>query len=151
VEFALRPYRASDFDLLLALDRACFQPDIAYSRDEMAYFIGRESAVTVIASARDNADDVLGFIVADLSRSRSGHIITIDVAGSARRLGIGTALLTAAEKAVSDSGRAAVLLEVAVENSAAQAFYARHGYSPLRELRDYYRRGGHALLMGKNL
>jgi len=147
----LRRYVSADFDALHALDQACFEQGIAYSEQELAFFLMRESAISIVAEDDVAQPTIVGFVIADLSRPRSGHIITIDVAGSSRRQQVGSTLIEAAEAEIQRSGRAAVLLEVAVENLAARRFYEKHGYSALRELRDYYRRGGHAVLMGKNL
>jgi ribosomal-protein-alanine N-acetyltransferase len=45
----------------------------------------------------------------------------------------------------------AILLEVAVNNHAALAFYKKHGFSVLKTLRRYYPGGLDGLLMGKNI
>lgn len=148
---SLRPYAESDFDALYSLDQLCFDPQIAYTRQELHYFIHRSTATTVIAEAQDYDGNIAGFLILDFERPKAGHIITIDVADAYRKQGIGTTLIREAERLTRDSERKAMLLEVAVENHAARKFYEKHGYLALRRLSDYYKRGGDALLLGKNL
>jgi [ribosomal protein S18]-alanine N-acetyltransferase len=148
----LRDYGPEDFDALHQLDQLCFDPLIAYSRAELDFFINRPTSITVLAvdTAIEN-EPLAGFIIVDHERPKSGHIITIDVADGYRRQGVGTDLIRAAEGRSVAAQRKAMLLEVAVANHAARKFYERHGYVVLRKLPDYYKRGGDALLMGKNL
>lgn len=93
---------------------------------------------------------IFGFIVAE-TRSQSGHIITIDVVAEARRLGVGSALLLAAEDRLRASGAAAVALETAVNNAAAIRFYKQKGYFVERTVRGYYSNHLDALVMRKDL
>jgi len=60
--------------------------------------------------------------------ARPGHIITIDVLPEARRAGIGSSLLQAAEDRLRQAGAAIVELETAVDNAAAIQFYKRKEY-----------------------
>ncbi|MEO8727604.1 MAG: N-acetyltransferase [Acidobacteriaceae bacterium] len=147
---SLRPYIESDLHALFALDQLCFDPQIAYTRQELEYFTHRNTATTVVAEAAENGD-LAGFLILDFERPHSGHIITIDVAQAFRKQGIGATLMREAERLTRDTKRRAMLLEVAVENHPARSFYEKHGYLALRRLSDYYKRGGDALLLGKNL
>ena len=70
---------------------------------------------------------ILGFVVAEIRR-KSGHIITIDVVAEARRAGVGSALLRAAEDQLLRAGARAVALETPVNNAAAIRFYKQKGY-----------------------
>jgi [ribosomal protein S18]-alanine N-acetyltransferase len=146
--FTLRPFEEADFDTLYAIDQSCFDPEIAYSRHELHFFIHRPTAMTIIAL---DQIEIAGFVIVDLERQKSGHIITIDVGNEYRKQGVGTLLIQAAEEHVRQSKRKSILLEVAVTNSRARRFYEKHGYLELRVMRDYYKTGTDALLMGKNL
>ncbi|MBV9670161.1 MAG: GNAT family N-acetyltransferase [Acidobacteriales bacterium] len=148
----LRNYTAADFDALHRVDQQCFDPLIAYSRAELDNFVNRTSAMTIVAvDTALEEEPVTAFIIVDHERPKSGHIITIDVLDAYRRQGVGTQLIREAEARSLASQRRAMLLEVAVANHPARRFYERHGYVVLRKLPDYYKRGGDALLMGKNL
>ncbi len=85
------------------------------------------------------------------SSGRSGHIITIDVIEAARRLGVGSALLAAAEERLREKGAVAVELETAVNNEAAIRFYKKKGYFVEGTLHGYYSNGLDALVMEKRL
>src|SRR5437660_7093588 len=97
VSFRVRSYQKADFDTLWQMDQICFDPMLAYSRPELAIYLRRSGAFTLVAeSVTANADKMLraeakiiGFIVAE-ARRRTGHIITIDVLPEARRSGIGS-------------------------------------------------------------
>ncbi len=152
--FTLRKYRSADFGRLLEIDQDCFVAGIAYSQDEIRYFLDMPSAITLVGVEAGAV--IQGFIIADRFRqprtSRAmGRIITIDVAPQAQHSGLGTLLLKKAEEALSQAGCDSVLLEVAVDNQPALRFYKKHGYSVLKTLPRYYLDSIDGLLMGKKL
>ena len=70
---------------LWRIDQACFDPQLAYSRPEMAFYMRRPGSFTLVAEAEGSEvpdNGILGFIVAE-TRRKSGHIITIDVVAEA--------------------------------------------------------------------
>jgi ribosomal-protein-alanine N-acetyltransferase len=149
----LREYRPEDFNRLLEIDRVCFVEGIAYSEEEMRHFLGRPSAVRIVG---EEAGKIQGFIIADRFRPRRsqqcmGQIITIDVLPEARRSGLGSLLMNAAEEKIKEAGCTYVSLETAVDNLAAMRFYKKHGYVGLKILPNYYLESIDALLMGKKL
>lgn len=111
-------------------------------------YIRRKGATTLLAvNEADGA--VAGFILTH--GGISGHVITIDVVARARRSGVGSLLLRAAEERLRTAGSRAVRLETAVDNVAALAFYKRHGYSVVRTWPRYYSNGLDALVLKKDL
>jgi [ribosomal protein S18]-alanine N-acetyltransferase len=149
----LREYRPQDFSRLLEIDRACFVEGIAYSEQEMRYFLNLPSAIRIVG---EQSGQVKGFIIANRFRPRRsgefmGHIITIDVLAEARRSGLGSRLLEAAEVKLKETGCGYVSLETAVDNQAALRLYKKHGYSVLKVLPNYYLESIDGLLMGKKL
>jgi len=97
--------------------------------------------------ARRSADDadaggdqpaVVGFVTfgretgsysQDVAR---GIVHNLYVASEHRRVGVGSALLTAAEARLAARGVDVVALEAMATNDAARAFYRHHGYDPHR-------------------
>jgi ribosomal-protein-alanine N-acetyltransferase len=65
-------------------------------------------------------------------------LITIDVAESRRRSGVGTALLGQMEQRLARRGVRRVELETATSNEAAVAFWQRHGYRTHGVIPRYY-------------
>ena len=148
VGFTLRDHRSEDFETLWQLDQECFPPELAYSRTELAGYIQRQSSVTLVA---EREGKIAGYIVAERGGRKTGHIITLDVRAQERRSGLGSKLLAAAEERLRALGCASVLLEVAVDNAAAIAFYHRQGYATLATIPRYYNDQTDALLLGKKL
>src|SRR6266852_2298619 len=107
VSFRIRQFEKADFDTLWRIDQACFDPQLAYSRPELAFYIRRPGSFTLVAA--DQGGAIQGFIVTE-TRRQTGHIITIDVVSEARRDGVGSALLLAAEEKLLRAGAVTVAL-----------------------------------------
>ena len=148
--FTIRDYAPEDFEHLWKLDQICFAEGIAYSREELRHFLNRQNSVRLVVQ-RDTPDSIAGFLVADIHRVGTAHIITIDVHPDARRSGLGSRLMSMAEQRLQASQCNKVLLEVAVDNMPAISFYKQHGYSVLKTLPRYYNNSIDALLLGKRL
>ncbi len=151
--FRVRKYQPADFPRLLEIDQSCFVEGIAYSKEEMHYFLEMPTAISLVATDKQT---IQGFIIADHFRPRRasrsvGKIITIDVSPQTQHSGIGTLLMAAAEAELKQVGCDYVSLEVAVDNDSALRFYKKHGYSVLKVLPRYYLDLIDGLLMGKKL
>jgi [ribosomal protein S18]-alanine N-acetyltransferase len=167
VRVAIRDFQPSDFETLWRIDQTCFPPGISYSRAELRFYVRRRSSFALVAERtrdRENAalgndeknspapaSGIAGFIVAEVGARARGHIITIDVIPAARRSGVGSLLLRAAEDRLVCLKCAAVELETAVDNISALSFYKRHGYSVIRTAPRYYSNGVDALVLEKSL
>jgi [ribosomal protein S18]-alanine N-acetyltransferase len=149
VPFRIRQFEKADFDTLWRIDQACFDPQLAYSRPEMAFYMRRPGSFTLVAEAVPGSN-ILGFIVAE-TRRKTGHIITIDVVAGARREGVGSALLRAAEDRLLRAGALAVVLETPMNNDAAIRFYKQKGYFVEKTVAGYYANHLDALVMMKEL
>jgi ribosomal-protein-alanine N-acetyltransferase len=148
VPFVIRDFRPEDFDTLWQIDQQCFPAGIAYSRQELKVYVRRRGAFTLVATKPAN-DEIVGFVVA--YGGLTGHIITIDVVAAARRTGVGSQMLRAAEDRLREAGSKAVGLETAVDNAAALSFYKRHGYDVVSTWPRYYSNGVDALVMKKDI
>ena len=144
----IRDYRRQDFETLWQIDQACFARGISYSRRELAFYVARKLGFTLVAEL---AGKILGFVVVDRDRQGQAHVITIDVLTEARRSGLGSRLMTAAEERLRALGCSAVFLETAVDNAAAIAFYKRHGYTVIQTIPRYYLDSIDALVLSKEL
>ncbi len=146
----IREFHRADFMQLWRIDQECFAPGISYTRVELAHYMARRGAFTLVAeNAESKRSDIVGFVVAECGRRGLGHVVTIDVAERARRSGTGSELMKAAEQRVQAAGCKAIYLETAVDNEPAQRFYEHYGYSVLRTIPRYYMGKIDALLMGK--
>ena len=176
MRFRIRQFKKADFHALWQIDQLCFEPQLAYSQAELAFYMRRSGSFTLVAedaaadeavneadkgksvSARGNGastdeisdSGILGFIVAE-NRRQTGHIITIDVVEKARRSGVGSALMQAAEEKLLQAGATSVALETPVNNAAAIRFYKSEGYFVEKTLAGYYSNQMDALVMTKTL
>ena len=130
----LRAARARDLDALFALDQACFEPDIAYTRGQLRDLITRPHAVGLVAEV-DGA--LAGFAIGHRTGGR-GHVVTLDVAGGRRRQGVGRELMRQLFERLESAGARLIRLEVDLRNAGAIRFYERLGFRETRTLRDYY-------------
>lgn len=125
---------------------------VRLARDQRAYgshLLGPENRAAIRESmvqrlVTDNllvarrAGEVVGFVMFTLETGRyeqdvtTGLVENLYVEPSARREGIGTALLEAAEQRLADGGATVVQLEAMADNDAARQFYAARGYQPHR-------------------
>ncbi len=148
----IREARAEDFAELYALDQACFAPGISWSKAELGYFLKYPRNFALVAEAEPG--QIAGFAIAGTLRRSGvllGRLITIDIRREMRRRRVGGALLHAVEERLRAAGAAALLLEVAVDNESAQAFYKRHGFARMGRIRGYYLGRIDALTMEKQL
>ncbi len=154
MDFAIRHYRAADFDRLWQIDQGCFPPGIAYSQMELTGFIIRRNAITLVAEFAppdDAGEKIAGFAIAQPYRKR-GRILTLDIVPQARRFGLGSKLLLDCERRLRAHGCSEIYLETAVNNEPAIKLYQRMGYEILRTLPAYYQAHSlDAFLMGKKL
>lgn len=145
VPYRIREFKKAEFDILWRIDQACFDPQLAYSRPELALYMRRPGAFTLVAEIES---EIVGFVVAETQR-KNGHIITIDVVEKARRTGVGSALLQSAEDRLREAGAIAVALETPVNNDAAIRFYKQKGYFVEKTVAGYYSGQLNALVMRK--
>jgi len=130
----LRSYEPHDFAALHKLDQSCFPAGISYSKTTLRYFLTLPSADCTVAE--DNSR-IAGFILSE-ENPPLAHIITLDIDAQHRRHGVGTMLLETQEANLAARGVRSILLETAIDNEAAVAFWKRRGYRIEATLKRYY-------------
>ncbi len=95
-----------------------------------------------------------GFVMVQAAADEA-EILTLAVRPTARRKGVATALVETAAQRVELAGAGRLFLEVAEDNLAARALYARLGFEPVGRRPRYYARANgpavDALLLARNL
>jgi ribosomal-protein-alanine N-acetyltransferase len=147
-QFELREFEPHDFEALWQLDQICFTRGIAYSKAELAHYIKQPRAFTVVA---ERSGALAGFIVVEREIKGKARIITIDVHPEQRRAGLGSILMDAAETRLAQAKAKSIILEVAVDNHPAIAFYKKRGYSIVGTIPRYYLGSLDAFRMEKEL
>ena len=134
----LRDIHPEDFDALHALDQACFEPGISYSRAELRGFLRLPTLEGAVASI---GGGIAGFVISYRAPGNVGHIITLDVAAGHRRSGVGRALMAEVMERLARRQVRRYGLEVDAANAPAIAFYESFGFRESRRLPDYYGNG----------
>lgn len=151
MNFRLRDFQAGDFEPLYRLDQECFPPGISYSRRDLTHYLRMRGAFTVVAESQSKPLEIAGFIVARRVAKGMGHVITLDTLAKFRRNGLGTLLMNAVEERFISSGCHAIILETAVDNAPAIAFYKCLGYFVLKTIPRYYQGRLDAFMMAKRI
>jgi ribosomal-protein-alanine N-acetyltransferase len=144
----LRELARGDLVALYELDQLCFDPDIAYSRRELERYL--EMAGRLGAVAEDDGK-VAGYSLGARRRNGDALIMTLDVHPDYRRAGVGKRLLEDLLERFRAAGAVRAVLQVAVENAPARAFYRRAGFTETGHLADYYDPGRDAIEMTRAL
>lgn len=150
MNFRIAEYESGDFEAMHELDLACYPPGISYSRRTLKWFLALRNAECLIAKGDENPPAVLGFVIGE-HEGPEGHIITLDVAPSTRRSGVGTALLVELERRLAARGVCEVVLETATTNEAGVGFWRHHGYRTQGLIPRYYLGRLDAYAMSKKL
>ena len=135
MKLTLRPFEPGDFEALFRIDRTCYEPGVAYSRRMLREYLELPESRCLVAVL---GEEIAGFVIA-VWQDWYAHVITIDVIESARRHGVGSAMLDEIEQQMATEGVRMVELETATNNHPAIAFWKRHGYRPVAVHHRYYK------------
>lgn len=118
-----------DATALARLHAACFTMPRPWSAAEFSELI--ESRFVFLETVPGGF--VLGRVIAD-----EAELLTVAVDPATRRQGLGAQLLTAFATRAAERGAVTAFLEVAADNAAARALYARGGWQESGHRRGYY-------------
>lgn len=145
MSFQIRQAISTDLDLLATLFDGYRQfyrqpPDLPRARDFLAERLRRNESVVLIA--QDEGGEGLGFtqlypVFSSVRLVRSWLLNDLFVAPSARRLGVASALLSAAAAQARERGAASLSLSTALDNVPAQALYESLGWVRDRQFCEY--------------
>ena len=131
----LRPATSDDIKALYELDHKLFPPHISY---DFETFIAAHLAPSAMVVVAEVGKSIAGFIIAIADWEEAGVIITIDITQECQRQGVGTKLMLVAHEGLRELGSDRVILQVAVENNSAIAFYEKLGYKTTDTIKGYY-------------
>lgn len=129
-----------DLSALASLHAACFEDSW---REQALRNLLKTPGTTAFA-----APD--GFVMFRIAGDEA-EILTLAVAPSARRHGLGSALMHSAISHASECGARTMFLEVATSNQAAGALYSRLGFHEVGRRKAYYAPAEDALILRANL
>lgn len=138
----VRPASAADAAAVAAVEAvATLNP---WTERSVGEVLAAPSTVGFVAV--DGAGAIIGHLLASVAAGE-GEILTLAVEPSARRRGVGRALIGACEARWRALGVDAAWLEVRADNVAARALYAERGWLDAGVRRGYYHDGVDAALM----
>jgi ribosomal-protein-alanine N-acetyltransferase len=124
---------------MAAIHQTAFPPGECWGSEVMALHLGAFGGFGLL-------DPRGGMILARIAADEA-EVVTLAVHPAARRQGVGEGLLRAAMDHARRSGAREMVLEVDVENAAAQRLYARTGFTAVGRRPHYYASGTDALIL----
>lgn len=136
----VRAMERADLGVILEIERACFA--VPWSERTFRGLLGRPDAALLVAErlAADGLAARLQGYAAVWVAGGEAELGNLAVRPSARRSGVGSALLRAALNEARQLGARAVFLEVRASNEAARRLYAGAGFHTVGRRAGYYRR-----------
>jgi len=137
-------------ETLYKIERECFTLE-AFTKQHIALLL--ENPRNIRLAAWEN-NEIVGFIIGliqNFNETRIGRIYTLDVAVKHRRKGIGLKLLNELEQGFIKKGVKNCYLEARTDNVAARKLYRKNGYTEVKQLKDYYSKRVHGVLLVKKL
>ncbi|MEZ5826608.1 MAG: GNAT family N-acetyltransferase [Geminicoccaceae bacterium] len=136
---------AGPFDLgrISRLHRACFAE--GWSRADVAHLLALPGSFGLVARLAQGGFPLLdnlrgaGFALCRVVRDEC-ELLSIGVVPACRRHGVARSLLVSAMERCKLAGAEKMFLEVAVDNSEAQALYIAHGFQTVGTRPNYYQR-----------
>lgn len=142
----LRDAAIADLDALLALERQCFDTDVAFNRRQFRYLITRARGKLVVCITEDG--ELCGYGAVMLpTRVSVAHLSSLAVAEAHRKKGIGDRLCVHLETIAEDAGFRSIALETRASDDALKRFYTKRGYTVLHTLPGYYPCGSDGIKM----
>ena len=134
---------------LYDIEKECFEEE-SFSKQQIALLLADYSTVSLVACVKGK---IVGFIIGriDLIRNQPiGHIMTVDVAPSCRRKGIGFRLMLEIELIFKQKDARECRLETREDNIAALKLYEKLKYKKVAFLENYYEKN-HGIYLKKML
>ena len=139
-EVTSRLYEAPDLRALYAIEEACFEAPLRFSRALMRSLAHDPDCRTWLGILENIR---VGFAIVGLRGEDDpgvAYIWTIEVLPAFRRMGVARQLLMRVEESAREAGRAAIELHVSERNAAGLALYEAAGYTRIGVDAEYYGR-----------
>lgn len=131
----IRPATEHDLETLVTLGR---MPELLWGEGRALLRRDYEAHLTEgILLVAEEGGTIVGFVLAEMLLNRGALLWTMGVAPDARGLGVGTAILDAAERAAFERGAQWIVLYAATKDPRLATFYTRHGYEPGQGVVEY--------------
>jgi ribosomal-protein-alanine N-acetyltransferase len=140
----LRPMDEADLPQVVAIEQESFTSPWAKRHFERELLLPYSRSL--VACEAESPEKVLGYVLRWLVEGEV-ELLNVAVARDVRRTGLGRRLIECVLRDARRAKATVVSLEVSVRNRAARALYRSLGFVEVRERKDYYSRGDHAVVM----
>jgi len=140
----LRPMGEGDLAQVVEIERDSFSSP--WPRRHFEHELSLPHSRSLVACDPEEPRKVLGYVLRWLVEGEV-ELLNVAVARDARRMGLGRMLVESVLKEARRARACVVSLEVSVHNRAARALYRSLGFVAVRERKNYYSRGDHAVIM----
>lgn len=144
---AIKQMSLDDLEIAYRIEKECFPPTEAFSKDEYNRLLKSPKAIKLKALIKGR---IAGFVVG-LIRNSEGEIYTVNVRRKFRRRDIATTLIQALERSFSKRGCKIVVAEISPDNKPSKELFKRLGYQKARVLNNFYGPGKWAMRVKKPL
>ena len=154
IDICIRKSEIDDAKTIYEIEKSVFSPKLQYGYPIIVGLITTSLTFLALTAYVKDSKRITGFITGEIDEknNRLGRLITIEVDSEFQSHNIGSKLLLQFEKNLKKYYSVQeVELQVHSSNEIAISFYKKHNYQRIKELRNYYARGEHAILMRKNL
>ena len=136
-------------DELCEIEKQSFTAE-AFTKKQIRYVLGEYNSIGLVAKLNGK---IAGFLIGEIDVKNgkiSGHLLTLDVAPTYRRMGIAQRLLERLEELLKQKNAIECCLEVRENNAAATNLYLKLGYKRVERLQSCYG-NANGLYMRKSL
>lgn len=141
---SIEPASVAHAELISALISLCLEP--GWAAESVASFLAVPGSFALLASlgaAPGHENVTCGFVLCRCA-GESADVAAMGVVPQARRRGVATALLAAAQAEAKRRGVSEMFLEVAETNAPARALYAQAGFVEVGRRARYYQNAARA-------
>lgn len=125
-----------DMPSVLAIEASSFE--FPWKENDFIRCLRQRTCIGMVATIDDdNSEDVVGFMIYELHKSRI-HILNFAVKPENRKQGVGSAMARKLVGKLSCDRKSRLLLEVRETNLDAQLFFKRQGFRAISVIRDFY-------------
>jgi ribosomal-protein-alanine N-acetyltransferase len=146
----VRRAKISDLKSLYEIEVECFREE-AFPPSLIRRFLEDSRFITLVAVLEDKIVGFIAALIEDFMEEKVGHVYSIDVKPSYRRMGVGSRLLKSLEENLREVSVKICYLETCRDNLAAISFYLKHGYRACEILKNYYGAGRDGVRFAKRI
>ncbi len=153
IDIGIRISEIEDANAIYEIEKTVFSSKLQYGYAIIVGLITTSLTHLALTAYLKDSNKIIGFIAGEIDENddKLGRLITIEVDTKLQSHHIGSKLLLQFEKNLRKFYSVQEIeLQVHSLNKVAISFYQKHNYQKIKEIKNYYARREHALLMRKS-